>query len=116
MEIDLNLLGQVDPLEVIINLANPLAADGFLEINDFIEEVEENIPQQMNPEPLVLNVVQVEDEVQNEVVPHIEGFPIPPLVDLIGEEILVELLIRIENEPEEAKQEAGESSRLVLVN
>jgi len=51
MEIDLNMPGPIDPLEVIINPANPLAADGFLELNDFIEEVEENIPQQMNPEP-----------------------------------------------------------------
>lgn len=48
MEIDLNMPVNLDPLEVIINPANPPAANGFLELNDFIEEIEENIPQQQN--------------------------------------------------------------------
>jgi len=42
MEIDLNL----DPLEAIINPIHPPADNDFIDLNDFIEEVEENIPQQ----------------------------------------------------------------------
>jgi hypothetical protein len=40
MEIDLNL----DPLEIIINPVNPPPND-FLELTDFIEEIEQVIPQ-----------------------------------------------------------------------
>lgn len=80
----------------------------FLELNDFIEDVEENISQQIDLEPPVQNVVQVEVEVQNQVVPHIEGFPVPALVDLIGEEIPIDQLMGLENEPQMAEQEAEE--------
>jgi hypothetical protein len=42
MEIDLNALVPLDPLEVIIHPANP--PEGYIQLDDFIEEIEENIP------------------------------------------------------------------------
>lgn len=98
MEIDLNLPGQLDPLEVIIHLVNPLEANGPLELNEFIKEVEENIPQQILPVPVAAQDI---DQVQNNGMPHIEGFPIPPLVDLIGEEIPLDQLAKLEPVAEE---------------
>lgn len=44
MDIDHNEPAVINPLEVIINPAN-LPPMEFLELNDFIEEIEENIPQ-----------------------------------------------------------------------
>lgn len=101
MDIDLNMPGQVDPLEVIINPVNPPVANGFLELNDFVEEVEENITQQLKLEPMVQNMAQEDIEVLNNALPHVEGFPIPPLVDLVGEEIPFEQLTKLEPEAEE---------------
>lgn len=92
MEIDLNL----DPLEVIINPVNPPPND-FLELNDFIEEIEQVIPQkndanqQQNPDPEVQNqnLMQVDDEN----IPFLNGFPIPQLPNLIGEEVPLDQLV-----------------------
>lgn len=40
---------------MIINPVNPPAVDGLIELNDLIEEVEENIPQQLIPNPAEQN-------------------------------------------------------------
>jgi hypothetical protein len=85
MEIDLNL----DPLEAIINPVHPPAGNDFIDLNDFIEEVEENIPQQQaapqNHEHENPNLMQVDVEVNQPM--EVEGFPVPPLQDLLGDEI-----------------------------
>jgi len=56
-----------------------------MDLNDLIEEVEENIPQQQvqqqDPVPVEQNLMQVDGKN----IPFVEGFPIPPLNDLIGE-------------------------------
>lgn len=85
MEIDLNEPAVFDPLEVIIHPANPPPID-FLELNDFIEEVEEHIPQPAAQAPEEQNQNQGIAVQGNEPV-MVEGFPIPPLEDLIGEEV-----------------------------
>lgn len=73
MKIDLSELVAVDPLEVIINPANPL--EGFIKINDFIEEIEENIPQVEQNIPMEQNLIPGEQDVvqQIQAVPHVEG-------------------------------------------
>jgi hypothetical protein len=99
MEIDLNEPVAVDPLEVIINPVNPLV--GFIELNDFIEEIEENIPQMEQNNPVEQNLVLGEQDVVQQFeaeLPHAEGFPIPPLGDLIEEEVPLDQLIGHEEE------------------
>jgi hypothetical protein len=70
MEIDLN----IDPQEVIINPVNP-PPNEFLELNDFIQQI--GIPQPPTPEQT----------------PFLNGFPIPQIPDLLGEEIPLDQLI-----------------------
>jgi len=60
MEIDLNEPVAVDPLELIINPANP--PEGFININDFIEEIEENIPQVEQNIPMEHNLILGEQD------------------------------------------------------
>lgn len=89
----------MDPLEVIINPANPPPNLDYLELNDFIE-VEVNIPQN----PMEQAVPQVDQVVEQAVVaelPHVEGFPIPPIEDLIGEEVPIDQLMGKEPEEDE---------------
>jgi hypothetical protein len=85
VEIDLNL----DPLEAIINHVHPPVGNDFIDLNDFIEEVEENIPQQQatpqNHEHENPNLIQVDVEVNQPM--EVEGFPVPPLQDLLGDDI-----------------------------
>lgn len=107
MQLDLNLPANMDPIEVIINPANPPAPNAFLNLNEFIEEIEELIPQQQahqqgqqNPIPVVQNQVQI----QEAPVPFAAGFPIPQIPDVIGEEFLLEQLGIPENAQEDEIQ------------
>lgn len=89
MIIDLNE-PVMDPLEVIINPANPPPVNEFLELNDFIEEIEENIPQPPAQNPVQMEehaVEQVAEQNAQQEQPFVEGFPVPPLQDMLGEEI-----------------------------
>ena len=90
-QIDLN--DPVDPVEVIINPANPPNQD-YIELNNLLEEIEENIPQLHQPVVNPLLNGGINDQ-------QILGFPLPPLPDVLGEEIPMDQLIEQEDAPEE---------------
>lgn len=96
MDVDLNEPAMFDPLEVIIHPINPPPMD-FLELNDFIEKVEENIPQPV-AQDLVGQIRNLVNAVQENVPAMMEGFPIPPLKDLIGEEVPLDQLVGPEDD------------------
>ena len=95
--IDLNL-DPADPQEVVINPVQVAEEDGFLELNDLINEDEVNIQQ-----PQVNDQILIPDENPN----HINGFPMPNLVDVLGEEIEPEHLM-MEQENLEAQNGDGD--------
>lgn len=96
MGMDLNL--PADAQEVIINPVNPPPNQDFIELNDLIDVVEENIaqPEQQQQAP-VQNFMQLINMNPNIV----NGFPMPPLIDVIGEEIPPEQLVEMEDENED---------------
>ena len=90
MDMDLNL----DPLEVIINPVDPPNNNGVMDLNELIQEIEQHIPQQQQH----MQGIQAL-QVQNAMEPiQVQGFPIPPLPDVLGEEIPFEQLFGIEEE------------------
>jgi hypothetical protein len=86
MEIDLN----IDPQEVIINPVNP-PPNEFLELNDFIQQI--GIPQPPTPEQAPEPQIPIQMIVDQEQTPFLNGFPIPQIPDLLGEEIPLDQLI-----------------------
>jgi hypothetical protein len=95
MALDLNL----DPLEVIINPVNPPAQE-FLEVNDFIDEIEQHIPhhlqQVVNENNQIVAPQEQAPQLFEGINDFINGAPLPHLPDLIGEEIPLEQLMEQE--------------------
>lgn len=83
MDIDLNV--DVDPLEVIINLVNPLAIDGWAEW--LHRRNWRKYPTTGDPDPAEQNGLIGEIEVMPQLELEVEGFPLPPIEDVLGEEI-----------------------------
>lgn len=100
MHFDLNNLA--DPMEVIINPANPPSQD-YLELLEIEAVIEEHIPQeqQQNQQDLNQNHMLIEEE-NNFVV---LGFPLPPLEDVLGEEIPLDQLMGQENVNQNVNEE-----------
>lgn len=78
-----------DPLEVIIDPIIPLQDLEFIELNDFIEVVEQNIMQPQQHHLQQANPVQNEAKNPN----FVNGFAMPQLVDVLGEEVGEDQLI-----------------------
>lgn len=101
MQLDLNLPVN-DLLEVIINPAHPPINNEFIELNDVMEEEEEIIPQPVNQEG-INEPVQQELLNGNDNLQIVNGFPIPQIPDVIGEEIPLDQLMGQNAEEEEAE-------------
>lgn len=93
-EVGIDLNAPVDPMEVIINPINPPIQD-YIELNDIAEVIEEHIPQPQQPNPVQeQNLIQNEEDDNMEVM----GFPLPPLEDLLGEEVPMDQLLGEEDD------------------
>jgi len=99
MLFDLNNLA--DPMEVIINPVNPPNQE-YPDLPEIEEVIEEHIPQghQQNQHQ---NQMQIEEEDNLAVM----GFPLPPLEDVLGEEIPLNQLMGQENEIQNDNEEGG---------
>jgi hypothetical protein len=99
MLFDLNNLA--DPMEVIINPVNPPNQE-YPDLPKIEEVIEEHIPQghQQNQHQ---NQMQIEEEDNLAVM----GFPLPPLEDVLGEEIPLNQLMGQENEIQNDNEEGG---------
>jgi hypothetical protein len=104
MEIDLNQPAQQvlidDPQEVIVNPAQPVPARDFLELNDFIEEVVEEVQeiavQLPPPIPEEENLLDLANQVQKQEVAPLQ-FPLNP-VNVWVEEVPLDQLVEFEDD------------------
>lgn len=104
MEIDLNQPAQQvlidDPQEVIVNPAQPVPAGDFLELNDFIEEVGEEVQEIAVPLPPPIpkeeNLLDLANQVQEQEVAPLQ-FPLNP-VNVWVEEVPLDQLVEFEDD------------------
>lgn len=71
-----------DPQEVIINPVAPPPINDFIELNDLVQEVEENIPLVQQIQNLDQAIMEVDENIQQLA----NAFPIPQ-INVLGEEI-----------------------------